>query len=177
MQENQNIIESLDFCNEINNELVCVLKDKLNSLFDFLPEFIKKYNEELEKIPYHINLIDELHANENAHSRILEKLLNANDKDRYCILRSFLQHLGSPFSELSDEVVNKIETQKDNIDVRVRGKSYSLIIENKIHYAQEQKEQIKRYIENEMGWCGINNIYVLNIGRYRNDEPSEYSFP
>ena len=44
-------------------------------LLNFSREFHKRYMEEKLKLPYHINVIDELHINENGHSRILLKLL------------------------------------------------------------------------------------------------------
>lgn len=37
---------------------------------------IDKHKEVMKSYPYNINIIDELHADENAHSRILMKLLN-----------------------------------------------------------------------------------------------------
>jgi hypothetical protein len=36
----------------------------------FVSEFMKIHKKTEAKLPYHINVIDELHANENAHSRI-----------------------------------------------------------------------------------------------------------
>ena len=46
----------------------------MNMNFD---DFIKKlknfqsvYESEIEKLPFHFNVIDELHANENAHSNL-----------------------------------------------------------------------------------------------------------
>ena len=41
----------------------------------FAHNFHTKIVEEKRKLPYNINIIDELHINENAHSRILCKLL------------------------------------------------------------------------------------------------------
>jgi hypothetical protein len=68
--------------------------ESLKELFDFIKKFKAIYDRETSKLPYHINLIDELHANENAHSRILEKLLNQKTNDgKYEILTSFVEYL------------------------------------------------------------------------------------
>ena len=45
---------------------------------NFAEELSKIREKERQKLPYNFNLIDELHANENAHTRILLKLLNYN---------------------------------------------------------------------------------------------------
>ena len=67
--------------NAINfiNELIDEDKSNMQKLFLFLNEFNEIFTKEEEKLPYHINLIDELHANENAHSRILGKLLQQQE--------------------------------------------------------------------------------------------------
>ncbi|MDE7070320.1 MAG: hypothetical protein K2O63_07445 [Alistipes sp.] len=41
------------------------------------------------KLPYHINLVDLLRANENAHSKILGALLRQHSSEGYVILSSF----------------------------------------------------------------------------------------
>ena len=52
-----------------------------------LPQKLKKfqdiYKAEIEKLPFHFNVIDELHADENAHSRILQKILMYKQKMNY----------------------------------------------------------------------------------------------
>ena len=56
-----------------------------------IEEFIAKKKKDL---PYNINVIDELHANENAHSRILCKLLQYKDSfGKYRILESLLFYI------------------------------------------------------------------------------------
>ena len=180
----ENIDNTLDFCKEIidwdrENEYK-IIDDFFISL---LPEFNKIYEQEKVKLPYHINLLDEIHANENAHSRIFMKLLCANDQDEYYILNSFLHHLGTPFSGLNLSKNDKIDitSEQGRIDVWIRAKEFSLIIENKIHGAIDQEKQIIRYvIETEESNCSysiMNNIYVLYLSRYEKKEPSESSLP
>jgi chromatin segregation and condensation protein Rec8/ScpA/Scc1 (kleisin family) len=68
--------------------------DNIKSTFKIVKainDFISKKKKEL---PYNINVIDELHANENAHSRILCKLLQYKDSsDKYRILESLLSYI------------------------------------------------------------------------------------
>ncbi|NHB69604.1 hypothetical protein [Perlabentimonas gracilis] len=69
---------------------------EMKDVLSFSDAFYKKYKDESEQLPYHINIIDELRANENAHSRILIKLLKFNkNKIDYPILKSFLEFLSS----------------------------------------------------------------------------------
>ena len=44
-------------------------------LLDFADTFKERQRSERSRLPYQLNVIDELHINENAHSRILLKLL------------------------------------------------------------------------------------------------------
>ena len=48
---------------------------QIDDLIKLINGFNKRYKELESRLPYHINVIDELHINENAHSRILCKLL------------------------------------------------------------------------------------------------------
>ena len=57
---------------------------------NFSEELSKIKEKEHQKLPYHFNLIDELHANENAHTRILLKLLSYNISGEYVFFKSFI---------------------------------------------------------------------------------------
>ena len=170
----------LNFCNEtayyMNNQEFEKVDDLLfNGL---LIEFIKLFKLEKNKLPYHINLLDEIHANENAHSRILSKLLQAKDSE-YFLLISFLKYLGVPFSNLFSHSLS-VTCDKNRIDLRIRSQDFSIIIENKIYEAIEQERQIDRYVENEElsghSYNRKKNIFVLYLHRNENKRPSEYSF-
>jgi hypothetical protein len=115
---------------------------------DLLICYEKAYFLEKKSLPYHINVIDELHAGENAHSRILTQLLQYTDGGNLTILKSFLDFVCRPATPFS---VSKptITCEENRIDCRVRDDEYTIIIENKIHYAVDQDLQLERYIENE----------------------------
>jgi len=175
------IENTINFPSEIIN-----IEEKCKSITDFmfpgiLQDFIKVYNQEKNKLPYHLNLLDELHANENSHSRILMKLFNAKDNDEYYILKSFLKFLGPPFSDLIVSDIKIISNEIERVDIRVRAKDFSILIENKIHDAGDQERQIIRYVEREEEsnnkYLRNNNIYVLYLSNLDGKEPSENSFP
>lgn len=139
----------------------------LRTILEAKEDFEKRLIEEKSKLPYSINLLDEIHANENSHSRIFAKLLHfkqIKQNQKLAILHSFLEYLGPPFSKLHIEKP-EITAEKNRIDVRIREKKkYSIIVENKIKGAPDQYKQVERYIKNEKT-AGYNekNIHVLYL--------------
>ena len=133
-------------------------------------EFIKKFCDFKEKnsslLKYNLNIIDELHANENAHTRILLKLLNFESNQQKVILKQFLNLLNEKLENqeipISDDY--KITGQFEFIDGYIYTKKTGVIIENKINWACDQSEQIQRYIETAKNF-GINkkNIFVVYL--------------
>lgn len=89
-------------------------KQELKDLLIFSEEFRKKKEEAEKKLPYHVNIIDELHINENGHSRILTKLLQyKNEKNEYEILQSLLDYTKQKnFWEI--KITNPTITQEKN---------------------------------------------------------------
>lgn len=100
--------------------------------------------------PYHINLIEELHVDENAHSRILTKLLQFKDNNgKFEILQSFFDFINeSHLIESFDVKIKKpvITQEKERIDIWIRDTDYAIILENKIYGAIDQDSQIANYI-------------------------------
>lgn len=122
----------------------------LKELLKFSEEFREKKKVEENKLPYHVNIIDELHINENGHSRVLTKLLQyKNEKNEYEILQSLLDSVKQKnpnFGEI--KITNPTITQeKERIDLWVRDDNYAIIFENKVYNAEDQDAQIRRYIE------------------------------
>lgn len=124
-------------------------KQYFSQIVSMKEKFMTVYNTEKAKLPYNINLLDEIHANENAHSRILIKLFQYEYNNKFVLLKSFLDEIG--FDDLSKMLIKPMITSETNrIDARVREKKkFSLIIENKINGAPDQPKQIERYIEIE----------------------------
>jgi len=155
--------------------------NQTKELWKFISDFTEKYHKEERKLPYHINLIDELRADENAHSRILEKLLKQkNSNGELEILKSFIQYLKD--KSVAFENINvrnpDITQEAERIDLWIRDKSgnYAIIIENKVNYAGDQERQLERYIDKtiENGF-DEKQIFILYLSP-RHEEPDTQSW-
>lgn len=150
-------------------------------LRQFVCELAGKYRERYDELQanqsqhYHINVIEELHINENGHSRVLCKLLQYKNPDgKYVFLESLLREIGitkNAFSEI--KITAPIITQeKKRIDLWVRDKAsgYAIIFENKIYNAADQDAQIYRYIqETEKDGFSKESIFIVYMPEYKKD--------
>ncbi len=174
------IDDTLGLCNQITIGENEILKKCFHQGLELIDIFHEKYKLEKAKLPYHINLIDELHANENAHSRILVKLLKYNDSSDFTILKSFLKYLSKKELEFTfnhDIVKPKITAERHRIDALIVDGNYAVIIENKIHGAIDQPKQIQNYIDAiESYKIEEVNLFILYMTRW-GTAPSEDSFP
>ena len=179
MESTQEILNLIDVINS-ETEKCC------SEILRLTDKFAQKYRELLPKMPYNINVIDELHINENGHSRILTKLLQFKNPDgKYEILESFLKYIVNEMhrEEFANINIKKpiITQEKCRIDLWVRDSTYALIFENKIYNANDQDAQIHRYIErtkeekyNNKNY-EENQIYVIYLPQY-DKEPEEQSW-
>lgn len=148
----------------------------------FCDKIFEKIKEEEKKLPYHINIIDLLRANENAHSRILGRLLEQKNGENYEILNSFLSLLAERNSNFSHLKLKSptISCEKGRIDILVKDEDYILIFENKIHNAIDQKGQIERYVNNVRSryanGCKDSQIYLLYLSADGRKEPTDDSW-
>lgn len=123
--------------------------------------------EELAKLPFHINVIESAaigHLHETAHSRILSDLLQHPD-----VQNSFLQRfLGLDLSHCS------VDREKDHIDVALKDDDHFVIIENKANDADEREHQVYRYVHTALDEYHYNpeQIYVVYLNSTEHDEPS-----
>ena len=118
------------------------------SVSDEIIELLSYYKKLKDELPFHLNILDEIHANENAHTRILTRLLEYETDGRRTLLLSFLSLLRD-FNEQEKDINEATVTcGKDYIYCKVvnRGK-FAVIIENKIHGANDQDKQIERYVD------------------------------
>ncbi len=151
-----------------------------NDISEFIRKFtdIKKKNASL--LHYNLNIIDELHANENAHTRILLKLLDYELNQRKVILVEFLNLLNEKLLNQKIPIVEdyRITGQFEFIDGYIwsDSKKVAIIIENKINWACDQNEQIQRYVETAKRY-GINekDIFVVYLTDNGIKKAADYS--
>lgn len=132
------------------------------------------YKKLIEKRSADINLIDLLHCNENAHSRILKALLDYNKES---FRKSFAQRTGLPkdFDLKDANIYLEYPAKEGRIDIYIyKENEYAIIIENKINGAQEQHEQIDRYVETALEKYDKDKIFCLYLTR-EGGYPSENS--
>lgn len=157
---------------ELFNFVTHAVEDECKNLLDFSKKFHKRYLEEKSKLPYHVNVIDELHINENGHSRILLKLLLfVNERGEWEILQSLIDYMKSKSKSGQFERITikkpKITQEEARIDLWVRDEpgSYAIIFENKIYNAQDQEAQLSRYIDKTKECFDENNIFVVYLSQ------------
>lgn len=130
--------------------------------------------------PYRLNVIDELHINENGHSRILTKLLQYRATNgTYVFLESLLHYINAKKkTNFPDKVVKPDITQEEErIDLWVRDKDFALIFENKACGAFDQDTQLFRYIKrSEDHGYKDEQIYVIYLPPTESGDPSDYSW-
>ena len=178
-------LEQLSFVSAISfsNSLVVKQIDNMRTVFEFFDGFGEIYRNEKKKLPYHINIIDELRADENAHSRILAKFLMHRDftNNEYDILKNFMQYV---VENCNKKDFKNIEVQwptftveKERIDLWRRDRNYAIIFENKVQNAGDQYKQLERYIDTTKDY-GYNedDIYVLYLPPTYEKEPEQQSW-
>lgn len=153
-----------------------------DNLIKLLNEFNIAYSRLKRSLPYHLNVIDELHINENAHSRILCKLLQyQSESGKYEFLESLLYYIVKNKSVESFSNIEikspKITQEIERIDLWVKDKDYAIIFENKVYDANDQEAQIARYIAKTKD-CNyaLENIYVIYLPSSKGNEPSEQTW-
>ena len=172
--ELKQIENAIDFTNSLQNRI----REGFEDIFKFLVSFEDIYNEESAKLPYHINLIDELHADENSHSRIFAKLLSYKEKSEYPFLEKFLKEVCNFNLCIENPDVKKVDSS-GRIDIPIFDKNYVVVIENKVtDKAPDQNNynggQLARYIETIKNNYNrkLEEIYIVYTPKYKR-EPSE----
>lgn len=132
-----------------------------------------KIAEEVSKLTsqnksYNANIISELHANENAHSRILRMFLQYDDGSlEYPILKKFVD-IPRIRNVVSNNLIIKkphFTNEQERIDVLIEeAPTYAIIIENKIYGAVDQNAQLERYINCvKKHGVHLSDIYVIYL--------------
>jgi len=193
LKESTNSRDLMDITNKfkklysIVNPIVLEYKENLLSVIDIVNSFAEVYQKEKSKLPFSFNVIDELHINENGHSRVLAKLLQYRVEGKYPILESFIKLLQNKCQcEMNIKVGSPdISNERNRIDALIveKGK-YAIIIENKIYWAGDQKDQIDRYVDcvRQSGFKTndstglLENVFVVYLTQDGRKEVSSESF-
>lgn len=134
----------------------------MRDLLTALDTFEACYDREQAKLPYHLNVIDEMYVNENSHTKFLIKLLGYRENGTYPVLESFLKLLQINVNVCTPQLCYGYEY----IDGRIEDRegNYAIILENKIYGAGDQPQQLERYIET-LEACGYacEQLYVVYL--------------
>lgn len=162
--------------------LSALLSDQKNENFAdllcFIEEFSLKHHEETHKLPHHINVIDELHAGENAHSRIFAQLLRYKTGNEFPFLHHFLNEICGFNLCLKNPTIERVDSC-GRIDIPIFDENFMVVIENKVtdkapDQNTEEGGQLARYIDTINNNYGRNleEIFVVYTPKYTR-EPSE----
>lgn len=174
-----NIVNHLfNLNNSYKNWVFEDMKVKLTAAKVLLDNFSVVYYNELEKLPYRLNLMDDLSTNENAHSKFLIRLLQYQPA-----LLNFLKFVNDNNHDqflFNIPLIKKpvLTYEKMRIDGLIKeNNKYAIIIENKIHNAVEQQHQIGRYITKckSIGFK-TEQIFIIYLTKTKKENHSEQTW-
>lgn len=180
--EEQQITDILNFVNSVLQNKSDAEHSSIQSTLDFAEGVAGTIAKNKHLVPYHLNLIDELHINENGHSRILYKLLEyRNPNGDYIFLKSLLKYIArncEAFEKIC--VINPEITQelcRIDLWIRDRAGGYAIIFENKVYNATDQEAQIARYIEcTQSNGYPLDKIFVVYMPQMDDKDPVDDSW-
>ena len=180
--DNNRISEILDFVNYIVGEDAKQQASEISFVIEFAADVKRCIEQNRHLLPYHLNIIDELHINENGHSRILYKLLEYRNPDGdYIFLKSLLKYISKNCEVFEKICVTNPEITQElcRIDLWVRDRAggYAIIFENKVYNATDQEAQIARYIEcTQSNGYPLDKIFVVYMPQMDDKDPADDSW-
>lgn len=180
--EEQQITDILNFVNSVLQNKSDAEHRSIQSALDLAEGVAGTIAKNKHLVPYHLNLIDELHVNENGHSRILYKLLEYRDPTGcYIFLESLLKYISKDCEAFEKICVTnpKITQELCRIDLWVRDRAggYAIIFENKVYNATDQEAQIARYIEcTQDNEYPLDKIFVVYMPQMDDKDPADDSW-
>ena len=180
--EEQQITDILNFVNLVLQNKSDAEHRSIQSALDLAEGVAGTIAKNKHLVPYHLNLIDELHINENGHSRILYKLLEYRNPDGdYIFLKSLLKYISINCEAFEKICVTnpKITQELCRIDLWVCDKAggYAIIFENKVYNATDQEAQIARYIEcTQSNGYPLDKIFVVYMPQMDDKDPADDSW-
>lgn len=145
--------------------------ESTRALLGLVENYRSKREEKLGELPFLYNVLEEVRVNENAHTRLLMRLLKYTPA-----LLSFLTWLKEKYTTFDPPKVDKpkITAEKHRIDGLIQEEEkYAIIIENKVCGAVEQEGQLGRYIDKcrELEYPQ-SRIYILYLFDRPGNDPS-----
>ena len=178
--EEQQITDILNFVNSVLQNKSDAEHRSIQSALDLAEGVAGTIAKNKHLVPYHLNLIDELHINENGHSRILYKLLEYRNPDGdYIFLKSLLKYISINCEAFEKICVTNPEITQElcRIDLWVRDKDYAIIFENKVYNATDQEAQLARYIEcTQDNEYPLDKIFVVYMPQMDDKDPADDSW-
>ena len=180
--EEQQITDILNFVNSVLQNKSDADHRSIQSALDLAEGVAGTIAKNKHLVPYHLNLIDELHINENGHSRILYKLLEYRNPDGdYIFLKSLLKYISKNCEAFEKICVTNPEITQElcRIDLWVRDRAggYAIIFENKVYNATDQEAQIARYIEcTQSNGYPLDKIFVVYMPQMDDKDPVDDSW-
>ena len=155
----------------LSNSLFQYKLDGLKSGICFSLQVSNIIKKHLSKRPFHLNVIEAAchgRFKETGHSLVLADMLR-----HPAIQHSFLES----FLNLEHDYLN-VTAETDRVDVALKGEDIFIIIENKVNSAEEQRNQVYRYVHeiaiDKYGYS-LSQIYVIYLNPTNHNPPSEYS--
>ena len=175
--DNNRISEILDFVNYIVGEDAKQQASEISFVMELAADVKRCIEQNRHLLPYHLNIIDELHINENGHSRIRYK----SQSGEYVVLQSLLAYIAEQNNEYRSIAIKRplITQEQCRIDLWVRDKAggYAIIFENKVYNATDQEAQIARYIEcTQSNGYPLDKIFVVYMPQMDDKDPVDDSW-
>lgn len=155
-------VKRIDEIQNILNEVYCLKCSIIDPLFEYL-ETIRKMRVEagIDK-HYATNILDILNPTEPLVSKILCSFLSFTQNGKFCLWRSFTEKFLSRCG-FKNKWINKpiFSSEENRIDILVKEQSYAVIVENKIHDAIFQRNQLARYINVTKSLTNEDNVFIV----------------
>lgn len=155
-------VERIDEIQNLLNEVYCLKCSIIDTLFEYLETIRKKRVEAGIDKHYATNILDILNPTEPLVSKILCSFLSFTQNGKFCLWRSFTEKFLSRCG-FDNKWINKpiFSSEENRIDILVKEQSYAVIVENKIHDAIFQRNQLARYINVAKSLTNENNVFIV----------------
>lgn len=155
-------VERIGEIQNILNEVCCLKCSIIDTLFEYLDTIRKMRVEVGIDKHYATNILDILNPTEPLVSKILCSFLSFTQNGKFCLWRSFTENFLSRCG-FENKWINKpiFSSEENRIDILVKEQSYAVIVENKIHDAIFQRNQLARYINVTKSLTNEDNVFIV----------------